>query len=101
LNVAPRPPDESEEQLIGVEDAEPEVVPLEEYRVTRLEPVTLVSTPRRQRGGRLRAAGQRTGPAHMDVAARNYGHIHGDLIRIALIATIMFGVIIALSFVLK
>ena len=77
-------------------------VSLEEYRVVRpVEPDPVVSTPRRARErGRQRSA-VRTGPTSMDVAARNYSHIRGDLIRIAIIAMVMFGVIVALSFVLK
>lgn len=101
MNLAPGRPADPEELPDEAGEAAPEMVSLEEYRVARPEPVTLVSTPRRQRGTRLRTAGQRIGLAHMDIAAQHYGHIRGDLIRIALIAAIMFGAIIALSFVLR
>jgi len=37
----------------------------------------------------------------MELAATNYGHIRTDLARIAIIAVIMLGIIVALSFVLK
>ena len=85
-----------------------EIVSLEEYRVARPEPapapaVTSASASRRlrDRAGRPRVAAQRTGPSSMDVVARTYAHIRGDLIRIAIIALVMFGIIIALSFVIR
>jgi hypothetical protein len=37
----------------------------------------------------------------MEVSALNYRHIKGDLLRIAVLAAVMFGIIIALSFVIK
>ena len=86
----------------GDEPAESGPVSLEEFRVVRpVEAQPVVSTPRRGRE-RLRARStQRTGPTTMDLAARNYGHLRGDLIRIAIIALVMFGIIVALSFVLE
>jgi hypothetical protein len=37
----------------------------------------------------------------MELAALNYRHIRGDLLRIAIMALVMFGIIVALSFVIK
>ena len=37
----------------------------------------------------------------MELAAANYGHIRGDLARIGVLAVIMLGIIVALSFILK
>lgn len=93
-----------EDDLSRDSDLPDESVPvsLEDFRVAppvAAQPV--VSTPRRGRE-RLRArTAQRTGPTSMDLAARNYGHLRGDLIRIAIIALVMFGIIVALSFVLE
>ena len=49
---------------------------------------------------RLRRAA-RDARSSIDVAARDYGHLRGDLLRIAIIAAMMFGIIVALSFVLN
>jgi hypothetical protein len=79
------------------------VVSLEEYRVARpaAAEAEAASTRRRERRGGNVQARVRTGPSSMDLVAQNYGHIRGDLLRIAVIATVMFGVIVALSFVVK
>ena len=37
----------------------------------------------------------------MEAAALNYRHIKGDLLRIAILSIVMFGIIVALSFVIK
>jgi hypothetical protein len=37
----------------------------------------------------------------MDEAAAGYGHLRGDLVRIGLLAAIMVGIIVALSFILQ
>ena len=54
---------------------------------------------------RARTAGQRpslrSGPSTMDAVAQGYAHIRGDLMRIAVLALVMFGIIIALSFVIR
>ena len=78
-------------------------VTLEDYRVARPapEPAPVSSASRRIRERRARAQAGRGGPTSMDLAAQNYGHVRGDLIRIALIAALMFAIIIALSFVLE
>jgi hypothetical protein len=78
-------------------------VTLEDYRVARPEPAPppVSSASRRIRERRARAQAGRSGPTSMDLAAQNYGHVKGDLIRIALIAIVMFGIIIALSFVIE
>jgi hypothetical protein len=55
----------------------------------------------RQRVAGQRAPAQRTGPSMIDLAAQNYRHIRGDLVRIAILAAAMVAVIIALSFVIK
>jgi hypothetical protein len=91
--------EENEEELELSDTA----VTLEDYRVARPapEPAPLSSASRRLRERRARAQVGRTGPSHMDLAAQNYGHVRGDLIRIAIIAAIMFGVIVALSFVIR
>lgn len=47
-----------------------------------------------------RAAALRTGPSLLDHAADSIGYIRTDLTRIAVLATVMVGVIVALSFVL-
>jgi hypothetical protein len=92
--------EEEEDEPLDVSET---AVTLEDYRVARpapeLPPVS--SASRRIRERRARAQTGRTGPSHMDLAAQNYGHIRGDLIRIAIIAVVMFGIIVALSFVIK
>ena len=84
-------------------DVSETAVTLEDYRVARPapEPPPISSASRRIRERRARSQTGRSGPSHMDLAAQNYGHIRGDLIRIAIIAVVMFGIIIALSFVVK
>ena len=93
------PEDAVEEEL----DLSETAVTLEDYRVARPEPEPppVSSASRRIRERRARAQAGRTGPTSMDLAAQNYGHVKGDLIRIALIAIVMFGIIIALSFVIE
>ena len=89
------------DQLEGEEAAPEAVVPLEEFRIAR--PVAEPPPPpsRRLRERRSRTSAARTGPAPIELAALNYRHIRGDLLRIAIIAAVMFGIIIALSFVIK
>ena len=91
--------DGAEEEL----DLSETAVTLKDYRVARPapEPPPVSSASRRVRERRARAQVGRSGPTSMDLAARNYGHVQGDLIRIALIAIVMFGIIIALSFVIE
>lgn len=48
-----------------------------------------------------RPAVQRRGPSLLDLAAASHRHIRRDLVRIALLATLMLGIIVALSFVLR
>ena len=95
------PEDAVEEEL----DLSETAVTLEDYRVARPEPEPEPppesSASRRIRERRARAQAGRSGPTSMDLAAQNYGHVKGDLIRIALIAIVMFGIIIALSFVIE
>src|SRR5687767_8971585 len=110
---APRSTSPSPSPIEGDDDADLEeeesldlsetAVTLEDYRVARLapEPPPVSSASRRIRDRRARANPGRGGPSAMDLAAQNYGHIRGDLLRIALIAAVMFGVIVALSFVIK
>jgi hypothetical protein len=76
-------------------------VSLEDFRVARpvLDPAPQPSRRLRERRGR--APVTRTGPSPMELAALNYRHIRGDLLRIAIIALVMFGIIVALSFVIK
>ncbi|HEU5317575.1 MAG TPA: hypothetical protein VFX49_15790 [Chloroflexota bacterium] len=76
-------------------------ISLEEFRVARPVPETPPPPSRRLRERRGRAPVARTGPSPMELAALNYRHIRGDLLRIAIIAAVMFGIIIALSFVIK
>jgi hypothetical protein len=47
-----------------------------------------------------RTGAPRTGPSLLDQASSNIGYIRKDLTRIAMLAAIMVGVIVALSFVL-
>ncbi len=47
------------------------------------------------------AVSSRRSTTLMELAAANYGHIRTDLARIGIIAIIMLGIIVALSFVLK
>lgn len=98
--VSPAQPPQRDPEESPAAEISDTVMTLEDFRVERpaaAEP--LVSTPRRSRRGRGTAV--RTGPTSMDLAARGYDHIRGDLIRIAVIALIGFGIIVALSFVLK
>ena len=90
---------EDEEAL----DLSETAVTLEDYRVSRpaSEPPPVSSAARRVRERRARTNAGRSGPSSMDLAAQNYTHVKGDLLRIAVIAAVMFGVIIALSFVIK
>ena len=106
---APRPATLSE-PVVDREDEEEEsldlsvtAVTLEDYRVARPEPepAAVSSSSRRIRERRARAHAGRTGPSQMDVVAQHYSHVKGDLVRIAVIATVMFGIIVALSFVIK
>ena len=92
--------EEDEEESLDLSET---AVTLEDYRVARPapEPPAISSASRRIRERRARAQPGRSGPSHMDLAAQNYGHIRGDLLRIAIIAVIMFGIIVALSFVVK
>src|SRR5687768_11048399 len=91
--------DEEEESL----DLSETAVTLEDYRVARPapEPAPVSSSSRRIRERRARARAGRTGPSQMDIVAEHYSHVKGDLVRIAVIATVMFGIIVALSFVIK
>ena len=97
--------DRDDEAVNAAEALDPTetAVTLEDYRVSRPapEPPPVSSASRRIRERRMRAQAGRSGPTSMDLAAQHYGHVRGDLIRIALIAAIMFGIIIALSFVLE
>ena len=92
--------EEGDEEALDLSET---AVTLEDYRVARPapEPAPVSSASRRIRERRARAQTGRSGPSHMDLAAQNYGHIRGDLLRIAIIAVIMFGIIVALSFVVK
>ncbi len=47
-----------------------------------------------------RSTGTRTGPSLLDHASLNLGYIRTDLVRIAVLATVMVLVIVALTFVL-
>ena len=47
------------------------------------------------------AAASRRSTSLMDLAASNYSHIRSDLARIGVLAVLMLGIIVALSFVLK
>ena len=58
-------------------------------------PVETKPTPRA-----ARAAALRTGPSLLDHAADSIGYIRTDLTRIAVLAAVMVGVIVVLSFVL-
>ena len=105
-SLAPSPVEAEDETELEEEetlDVSETAVTLEDYRVARPapEPAPISSASRRIRERRARANAGRGGPSAMDLAAQNYGHIRGDLVRIALIAAVMFGVIVALSFVIK
>lgn len=94
-------PDTSDEpEALDVSDT---AVTLEDYRVSRSgpEPAPVSSASRRVRERRARSQTVKSGPSNMDLAAQNYRHVPRDLLRIAIIAAVMFGVIVALSFVIK
>ncbi len=55
------------------------------------------SLPRRPTGAAARAAR----PSLMDLTAASYSHIRSDLVRIAVLATIMLATIVILSFVIR
>ena len=63
-------------------------------------PATVVGDVAVQGRGAARAPAQRGGRSLMDLAAANYTHIRGDLVRIAVLAMVMLAIIVALSFVL-
>ena len=99
IGAAPVDADDDGDDTLDVSET---AVTLEDYRVSRPapEPPPVSSASRRIRERRARAQAGRSGPTSMDLAAQHYGHVRGDLIRIALIAAVMFAIIIALSFVL-
>lgn len=96
-------PEEGDEEAEESLDLSETAVTLEDFRVAlpAPDPVPVSSASRRIRERRARSQAGRGGPTSMDLAAQNYGHVRGDLVRIALIAALMFGIIIALSFVLE
>ncbi len=57
------------------------------------------SLPRRPTGAAVAARAAR--PSLMDLTAASYSHIRSDLVRIAVLATIMLATIVILSFVIK
>ena len=63
-------------------------------------PATVVGDVAVQGPSAARAPAQRGGRSLMDLAATNYTHIRGDLVRIAVLATVMLAIIVVLSFVL-
>jgi hypothetical protein len=78
----------------------------QDARPTLTTPAARPSAPPATAAARFRAAqgvaqAQRRGPSVMDLTAANYTHIRADLARIGILAAVMFGVIFALSFVLK
>jgi hypothetical protein len=92
-----------------VAGARPALTPVGPVAATRPAPATrpAAGEPRRVGVGARRAgwAGGSVAPrrstALMDLAAANYTHIRADLARIGILALIMLGIIVALSFLLK
>jgi len=100
--LAPEAPaDETLEQGEEALQAEEAPISLEEYRVARPAPEAPPAPSRRLGDRRGRAPAARAGPSPMEAAALNYRHIKGDLLRIAILSMVMFGIIVALSFVIK
>ena len=94
-------PEEAVEEEADALETEAAPISLEEYRVARPAPEAPPAPSRRLRDRRGRAPAARSGPSPMEVAALNYRHIKGDLLRIAILSLVMFGIIVALSFVIK
>lgn len=92
---------EEDDEALEAPDSAGTTVSLEDFRIARPAPEPPPPPSRRLRDRRGRAPVARTGPTPMEVAALNYRHIQGDLLRIAVLAAVMFGIIIALSFVIK
>ncbi len=117
--MAPRPPVTSDQSTVEVPDG-PVIETLAVKRAPR--PASLPEVTRRELSQRAgvgvtvpRAVGSttpvasqsasrgqssRSGPSQLDLASRTYTHIRTDLLRIGILAAMMLGVIVTLSFVI-
>ena len=64
-------------------------------------PAPMTSRQRLRERAARRGVAQRTGPSSMDLVAQHYQHIRVDLLKILILSTIMFGIIVVLALVLR